>query len=167
MYSTVPDVRDALTPGGVSDDSGTASGLRDGQISDAIREADAVIDTYIGGRYATPVAGALSGDFEPLRSWSRNIATYNATLTYRKGLELAERHPVQLRCSATMDQLKKVADGSLTLPIPGAPEDQAPGDATVVNQYSGTLFWPGDFVRRSPVDGYNRGMFGNNPDWGC
>lgn len=160
-YSTLIDVRRALTPGADPLNTETAAGLKDEDIQDAITQADATIDSYLASRYATPVAAAVSAPLEPFRSWSRNIAAYSATLQWREGLTLDPRHPIALRWADTMDQLTKVAQGLLTLPVPGVDQDQSRRDVTVVNPYDGGLFWPGDFsnVRPSNVGNYNQGRW--------
>lgn len=121
-YSTPTMLRQALAPGPgdvpPTEPSYTAADLSDAQLSDAIAEADASIDTYIGGRYATPVAEVGGATPHPIDYWSRNIAAYNATLTFRQGQDFAETDPVARRYAATMLALVAVRDGKAVLPLP-------------------------------------------------
>jgi hypothetical protein len=67
VYSSIADVRNALAPDGSSTDPATAAGLSDDQVTDAIHEADGIVDSYIGSRYAitqdtaTPARGGFAG----------------------------------------------------------------------------------------------------------
>lgn len=173
MYSTVSMVRLALVPE-IADPSKippspsrTAADLPDPQLADAIAEADAQIDAMIGKFYATPVqpVGSPSPAIpHPLDYWSRNIAAYNATLTFRKGLDLLDTDPVVRRWKATLDALTLVATGKSTLTLP---TNQGPGGATgggpPVNPYSGTMFPMGDFSLTvgdpHPLDGHWRSQW--------
>jgi len=144
-YSTPADVRLALAPTAAEQDPNTAASLADTQLMDAIREADGRIDTFIGGRYATPVIPGPDGTVEPIRSLSRDIAAYLATLTYRKSSDLTNDDPVYRRFAWSMDLLQRVADGDLPLPIPPNEDDVTDGGVTVVNQWRGDLFGPCDY----------------------
>jgi len=158
-YSTVKMVRLALSPGdgNVTDEdnpSGTAADLDDKQLADAIAEADAQIDSYIGARYATPVGAVTvdeshpSGFPHPIDYWSRNIAAYNATLTNRGSQDFTDNDPVARRWKATMDQLNAVQSGTATLPIPPV-DSSSPGAGAgagePINAYSGNLFTADNF----------------------
>lgn len=163
MYSTVVLVRNAISPapgGSEWDDSqqpdpatptNTAADLSNEQLTDAITEADSKIDSYIGGRYVTPVINDGSGVPyvsipHPLDYWSRNIAAYLATLTYSKRQDFSDEDPIARRYNATILDLVAVRDGKAGLSVPEnvtATSDAAVG--TVVNQYYGQLFGPSDF----------------------
>lgn len=165
-YSSPAMVRMALVPSsdGSKPDppSNTGADLSDAQLSDAIAEADSVIDSYIGHYYAVPVAPILSGENEdgitvgaiphPVDYWSRNIAAYNATLSFREGQDFADTDPVARRYSATMLALTAVMRGQATLQIP---DNTGPAAATgagqPVNPYAGDLFDPRDWNLR-PLD---------------
>lgn len=155
-YSTPAMVRNALNPGtdGTAPPdpaSGTGADLSDTQLNDAIAEADAVIDSYIAKYYAVPVAEIITGSDEdgtvgaiphPIDYWSRNIASYNATLVVRKSLDFTDDDPVARRYNATMSALVGVSKGQATLQLP---ENQTPNAATgagapVNPYYVGDLF---------------------------
>lgn len=106
-------------------------------------------------RYSVPVETVLQGDppleqevaVQPVRYWSRNIAAYLATLTWRKGTDLTADDPVRLRYDSTMQLLTAIRDGKATVDLPDA-DDTAPGEITVINSYEGKLFTAEDFGLR-------------------
>lgn len=159
-YSTVIEVRNALSPGAFDDGDApysngnltrTAADLSNEQLDDAIAEADSLIDSYIGGRYATPVLLDFSGAPylavpHPLDYWSRNLAAYNATLTYRKSQDFTDNDPVARRYTLTMAALTSVRDGKSTLNIPiNATDSGQVGAGPVYNNYPYELFPTRDF----------------------
>lgn len=163
-YCTVQDVRNALTPKGLSADNTeagkTAATLPDWQIIDAINEAETLIDAFVKARYTIenedveeptdpaddpPIMGTVSVAPKPIRLWTRTIAAYFATLTFREGKDLEERDPIQLRFITVMQLLTGVRNGTFDIPLP--PIDPADVDAGVeiVNIYEGDLFALEDF----------------------
>lgn len=151
MYSNVEDVRNALTPGADSDDTSTASGLEDEQINDAIQEADAIIDSWISGVVVVP--SVIDDDNPdgiapyPVRYYSRNIAAWLATLTFKRNQDVPPDDPVRLRYVETMKLIERIATGDYVLPNPPfVPPESAEGQGgAIFNQYEGTLFGPDDF----------------------
>lgn len=145
-YSSIVDVRNALTPGADASDQTTASILEDSQIQDAINEADSVILAYIGADYSVPqdpndtlVAVA------PVRWWSRDIAGFLATLTYKRNKDVTTDDPVRLRYNMVMSMLTAIRDGKGSVDLPPADPDAGDGDVTVINLYTGDLWGPADF----------------------
>lgn len=172
-YSTPTMVRLALSPttdGSVppSPPSGTGADLGNDQLTDAIAEADSLIDSYIGKYYTVPVAlqlansdsdgdGAGTGMIpHPIDYWSRNIAAYNSTLTVRKSLDFSDDDPVARRYNATMAALVAVSKGQATLQIPDntSTNSGTGAGAPVSPYYVGDLFGPEDWNLR-PI----------SPDW--
>jgi phage gp36-like protein len=153
VYSTVFEVRAAVSSSGgaenpPSQETGTAADLSNAQLTDAINEADSVIDSYIGGRYTTPVASVNDAVPHPIDFWSRNIAAYLATLTKRGSQDFADTDPIARRYTATMLALTAVRDGKAVLPdpIPEILTDTGSGGASgVINTYEGDMFRLGDF----------------------
>lgn len=159
MYSSPTDVRNALTPGADENDLTTAASLEDPQIQDAIKEADGTIDTYLSGKYGIPTdPDATPPDsvaVYPIRAWSRDIAAFLVTLTFRKSKDLEDNDPIRLRFNWVISVLEKIAEGDLTpnLPQPPDPPDgYGPQGAFVYNVNPFKLFTPADVW---PVGGYS------------
>jgi phage gp36-like protein len=149
-YSTPAMVRQALVP--TSDGSPpdplthTAADLSDAQLLDAISEADATIDGYIGGHYAVPVAPVSGVIPSPLAYWSRTVAAYLATCTYRQSLDFADTDPVARRYNAVMSALNAVSTAKMVLQLPSNESGNASsGAGAPVNPYVGDLWTPDDF----------------------
>lgn len=140
MYCTVSDVRKALTPGGDSSNTGTAADLADPQLKDAISEAAARVDAYVGGSYTDPP--------DVIQFWTRDIAAYLATLTWRESKDLSENDPVRLRFIQTISMLASVAKGQLKVPLPEG--SVASSDAAVVNRHPQDLFTEQEFALGNP-----------------
>jgi hypothetical protein len=142
-YSQPADVRAALVPGGGSSppvpSSNTAADLTDPELQDAIAQADATIDGRIGAAYAA------SETVPPIvKYWSRDIAAYLATLTFRKSKDIAPDDPVRLRYAFVMGQIL-TPGGFLPEPSPAAEG----GNLTAVNPV-GQLF---------PAENYELGWY--------
>lgn len=155
-YSLPADVRNALAPGvwpvptgQTAPKTGTAADLSDPQLADAIADADSLIDSYLSPYYVTPVAqdpntGRLPSE---VTAWSRNVAAYNATLTYRRGKDLAATDPVALRYAQTMQTLQQVLNGKIRLRNVPTLEGDIGGASVgqVINPYVGSMFGLDDF----------------------
>lgn len=161
-YSTPALVRQALVP--TSDGSqpqtptNTAADLSDAQLQNAIDEADATIDGYLGGFYAVPVADNAQGVTpNPLPFWSRNIAAYVATLSYRGSQDFTDTDPISRRYKDTLAALQNVAAGKMKLQLPENTTGNS-GEAAgqVFNPYVGDLWTPDDFnLSDAPNPGLN------------
>lgn len=158
-YSTPEMVRKAVAPSASADGAlpanatHTAADLSNAQLADAIAEADSTIDSYIGRFYTTPVEpeGDPAAIPHPIDFWSRNIAAYNATLTYRGSQDLSEDDPISRRYRATMEALKAVNAGSAQLLIGLNEGDHSAASAAApYNPLSGDLFTVDDFDLRPP-----------------
>lgn len=151
MFSSVNDVRNALTPGGDTnyDDVSTAAGLPTDQLVDAIEEADSTIRTYIGGSYQIPQSpDDASVAVQPVRFWSRNIAAWLANLTYMGSKDVSPDDPVRLRYNETMAILISIRDGKSRPPLEPVPVSSSGGGGSAVfNLYEGNLFGPEDVLR--------------------
>lgn len=158
MYSSPADVRNALTPGGLGTDTTTAASFDDAQLEDAIKEADGVIDTYIFSQFSIPTdPDATPPDsvaIYPVRAWSRDIAGYLATLTYRKSNDVEVDDPPRLRYLYVMDILEKISEGKLKPNLPPPTGDNEPQGAFVYNLLPYKLFTPAD-VFCPPGRGYS------------
>lgn len=142
--------RDWVTQPTPTDSTNTCADMTDEQLKDAIAEADSTIDGYLARYYKTPVEAALpAGQIHPVDYWSRNLAAYNATLTYSERLDFTDQDPIARRFLATMDLLKQVANGTLTLDglkLPGDGGSATASGASAPHQpYTGDLFDAADF----------------------
>jgi phage gp36-like protein len=154
-YSSVGAVRQALAPSLIDPDqepqtqTGTAANVSNETISDAIAEADSRIDTYISGRYSTPVPTDQSGKTPaPINFWSRDLAAYLVLLTWRKNQNVDADDPVRLRATQVATDLVAVRDGKAHLPLPPnqTGTGQEAGALPAINLgYSGNLFEVGEF----------------------
>lgn len=154
-YSTPELVRRALVPssdGSLPDSpSHTAADLSNDQLTDAIAEADAMIDSYVGRYYTTPVASVGDNVPHPIDYWSRNIAAYNATLTFRGSQDFTDTDPIARRYLATVDALKSVSAGTTNLNLPLNVTDSAvAGVGSAINPYVGDLWTTDDFDLAPP-----------------
>lgn len=144
MYSSVLDVRNALAPGGSESDTTTAASFNPAQLTDAINEADAIIDTHLSLVYAIP-----QSDEDPLvavppvRWWSRDIAAYLATLTFKRSKDIPADEPIRLRFNLIMAQLVAIRDGKAAVDLPPAGGES---EVYVKNLYEGKMFSPEDFA---------------------
>jgi phage gp36-like protein len=140
-YSTLINVRTALTSGGVMAPTSAAS-LTDADIQDKIDEADALIDGYLNARYALPIDGTVP---PVVKMISRDLAASYATITYLGSLPLQPTHPVQIKAAAAMATLEKIRTGEIMLPLPGAGTLQRTDNPVVENLYDGSMFTLGQF----------------------
>lgn len=152
MYSTPQDVRTALTPGGQQSDLSTGASLADEQINDAIAQADTIIDSYLGLLYVIPTSEVPVEGSEPpttvtvapfpVRYFSRDIAAWLATLTFKRNQDIPPDDPIRLRYNMTMNLLQRYSDGTAVLPNPPftAPGGGADSDVGVYNLYDTALF---------------------------
>jgi phage gp36-like protein len=162
-YCTIRDVRLALTPSADAEAKDTAASLPDWQIEDAISEAEGWVNTYILARYTIPSVEVSENPPEdvpdagilvsfvapsPVRGWTRDIAAYLATLTFRKHKDLGKDDPVRLRYAMVVALLEAIRDGKSDLPsatFPPADVDSTSQGVHVENLYEGKLFSPDDF----------------------
>lgn len=134
-YSTVADLRATLNPTGEAQ-SGTGAVLADTELRDAIYRADAEVDAYLSGPYAVPLAAPVPSLVEQI---STDIAAWDATLRYRRGVPLDPNDPVRLRGVEARKLLERISSGKIDLVgITGTVATA--GDAAVVNPYSAP-FW--------------------------
>lgn len=152
-FCTVRDVRLALAPAGLSEGQQDPTQLDDWQIEDAIAEAEGQVMTYIGARYTvTPVSTEVENPDSvdetwtvqvapsPVRGWTRNVAAWLVSLTYRRSKDIGEDDPIRLRYNMTLDLLKDVRDGKSDLALPGVNDTSNGSGVEVVNLYDGQLF---------------------------
>lgn len=117
-YVAPPDIRNAVAPDGSF--TGTCAELDDVQLNGHISRAQGVINSY------TSVA---FNDFNVpvmVKDLTIQLASFYATLAYRKGKELNEMHPVYLGYKDAQLILKGIKDGSITFDPPNLDNDPIP-----------------------------------------
>ena len=136
---SVVDVRNALAADGQTSGTNTAADMDDNALTDAIAEASSVVDSYVGGPYDI-------GDTVPAMViyWTRDVAAFLATCTWRRSKDFAALDPVLLRYQFTISRLAGIFTGTTAMP-----SDQMPTSdvftGSVNNWYSGDLFTPYQF----------------------
>jgi phage gp36-like protein len=130
-YCTVQDVRNALVDPYAPTPTNTAADQSDDAIQDAVSEASAIVDSYLDGPY-DPTTDTIP---TVIKYWTRDIAAYYATLTWRKSLGPGANDPIVLRYDQVLGLLKSVVAGQLPIAMPGATADQP----ITANRYDGVL----------------------------
>lgn len=143
MYSSLVDVRNALTSGGTVETATTAASLPDAVITDQIKEADALIFSYLSDYAIQQDPDDPSVATTPVRYWSRDIAAFLSTLVYKRSKDLPADEPIRLRFNIIMSLLTDIRDGKGSIDLPPAGGDDT--DIAVVNLYEGHLWGPEDF----------------------
>jgi phage gp36-like protein len=169
-YSTPALVRKALIPDSdgtqPTEPSFTAADLSDQQLADAIAEADTYIDSYLSRFYTVPVALVEGATPHPIDYWSRNIAAYNATLSYTAAQPMDADHPVRIRYNGTVEALKAVSTGAAGLNLPhNVTDSMAAGAEAPINPYTGTLFLAEDFDLSAGGNPYMPRPYWNGQGW--
>jgi phage gp36-like protein len=147
VYSSVADVRNAISPEGSATDPSTAASIAEARIVDAIAEADAVLDMFIGARYTIAMDTSLTPNVAKgiVRWWSRTIAAYLITLTFKKNQDIPDEEPIKIRYQMVMDLLTQVQKGDLDINL--IPVDGNDGsDVFVYNHFTGDLWTKEEFL---------------------
>lgn len=160
-YTTLTDVRNVLSAEGKAD-TATAASLSDGALQAAIDDATAEVNVRLAARYDVPFDDDRLGQARPVpdvvRTLTRDIAAYKATLTYRRGAPLDQYDPSVLRYNAADKLLTAIVRGTATLSMDNSPSaDQAAAtEGATFNRNTGPLFTETDMgvgpwlQRRSP-----------------
>lgn len=149
-YTTVDDLRLALSPGGTAD-VGTAAALSDGELADAVAEAQQEVDARLSDRGAPFASDAVPGLIAQI---TRDLAAFKATLVHRKGNPIDPNDPIRLRYAHALDLLRQIGKGEIDLP--GTSDETGPGAAVLLNPYSGDLFVMDDLGLGAPPYGLIR-----------
>lgn len=173
-YCTVRDVRMALAPIADWAKTATAAILSDEQITDAINEAEGIIDGYISRRYLVTLIESEEPDPNnqgqtievlaapvPVRGFARNIAAYLAALTHYQNKDLTEDNPVRLRYGVALTSLIAIRDDKADLPSTFPPAGSTGTGGEVFNLYEGTMFGF-DSVGLSYGPGYSPQVYVDN-----
>ena len=137
-YVDVDQVRRVLA--GSENLSGTAAGLSDEDIADAISRAQTEVDGRLAVRYATP----FTDPPQMVVDITLDVAAYLATLTSRRGEQVQAAEPVALSYQRAQSLLGQVAGGQIPLTVLDQTET-ANSTVETHNPYDGDLFQPDDF----------------------
>ncbi|MFZ5998055.1 MAG: gp436 family protein [Nitrospirota bacterium] len=122
MYSTLDDIK-KLLPAEIiiqlTDDENTGA-INQARVDEAISQADAEIDSYCAGKYTVPFTTVPA----VVKKISVDIAIYN--LYSRKVEEIPDTR--KDRYNNAIRQLKRIADGTITLGIDPAPAPSSEGE---------------------------------------
>ena len=130
LYCTPADVRSNVA--GTDDGTGTCAMLTDGQLSAAIGQASNKVSAYVGTDYETDAATPVVVVPPLVTTLTIQLATYYATLTYRKGKDLSALGSHYLGYADAMATLNDIASGAISVdPVP--PGDPVSGSGHVIN----------------------------------
>lgn len=131
-YCTPADIRNNVA--GTDEGTGTCAAMPDLELNAAISKASTRVNSYTGTAYDPSAVPDLISDL------TVQLATYYATLTYRKSRDLAPTDPVALSYADAMATLKGISSGNITVvpaaPDPGGPPPQ-PSAPRVINTVPG------------------------------
>lgn len=129
MYCLPSDIRSNVA--GTDAGTGTCAALEDPQLLAAIAQASSKVSAYVGTSFVVDAADPVIVVPDLVKNLTIQIATFYATLTYRKGKELAAMDPVYLGYQDAMATLKDVVAGNIEV-APTAPADPTDKPGTVI-----------------------------------
>lgn len=138
-YVSPDEVR--LILAGSENNSGTAAGLSDADINEAITEAQQEVDGRLSDKYTTPFTSPPA----IVVSITKNIAAYLATLTYRRGNPIQTTEPIALLYTRAQNLLAQIVSGAFPLQSPTDGSDEAATGPAVSNPTDGDLWSENDF----------------------
>lgn len=129
-YCAPSDIRSAVA--GTDDGTGTCAMLTDPQLNAAIKQASSKVSAYAGTAWYTDAADPTITVPDLVFNLTVQIATFYATLTYRKGKDLSQYDPVMLGYADAMATLKDIISGNIEVePVP--PGDPVAAGGHVIN----------------------------------
>jgi phage gp36-like protein len=120
MYCLPADIRNNVA--GTDAGTGTCAQLEDSQLNAAIAQASAKVSSYVGTAYVVDAADPVIVVPDLVKTCTIQIATFYATLTYRKGKDLSQFDPVYLGYQDAIATLTDVVAGNIEV-APTAPAD--------------------------------------------
>jgi phage gp36-like protein len=130
MYCLPGDIRANVA--GTDAGTGTCATLNDDQLNGAIGRASAKVSAYVGTSYVVDTADPVITVPDLVMHLTVQIATYYATLVYRKGKALSAMDPAYLGYEDAMKTLADVVNGWIEV-NPTAPADPVDKPGHVVN----------------------------------
>jgi phage gp36-like protein len=120
MYCLPSDVREAV--GGTDAGTGTCAQLDDGALNAAIAQASTKVSSYCGTSWVVDANNPVVTVPDLVTQLTIALAVFYATLTYRKGKDLAAFDPIYLRYQDATRTLADIASGLIEV-APTAPLD--------------------------------------------
>ena len=120
MYCLPSDVRANVA--GTDAGTGTCAQLSDQQLNAAIQQASAKVSAYVGTSYTVDAADPTVTVPDLVFTIAVQLATFYATLTYRKGKDLSQYDPVVLGAAEANRTLQDIVTGKIEV-SPSAPAD--------------------------------------------
>ena len=138
-YCTPTDIRENV--GGTDSGTGTCAQLTDEQLTEAIGRASSKVSAYAGTTFEPDASAPDVVVPDLIASLTVAIATYYATLTYRKSKDLSQWDPVVLGYQDALQTLKDIASGTIQVTPPDPGEPSPTGAARVINTLPRTFTW--------------------------
>jgi hypothetical protein len=129
-YCAPSDIRSAVA--GTDDGTGTCAMLTDTQLSAAIAQASSKVSAYGGTAWYTDAADPTITVPDLIFNLTVQLATFYATLTYRKGKDLSAFDPVYLGYQDALKTLADIISGAIEV-APMPPGDPIAAGGHVVN----------------------------------
>jgi phage gp36-like protein len=120
MYCLPADIRNNVA--GTDAGTGTCAALEDVQLNASIGQASSKVSAYVGTSYVVDAADPVIVVPDLVKTCTIQIATFYATLVYRKGKDLSQFDPVYLGYQDAIATLKDIVNGLIEV-APTAPAD--------------------------------------------
>jgi hypothetical protein len=131
-YCTPTDIRDNV--GGTDEGTGTCAQLEDEQLTEAIGKASSRISATTGTVYEPDASDPAGTVPDLVADLTIALATFYATLTYRKNLAVPVTDPAWLAYQDALTTLKGIQAGQITVdPQPPGEGPGADAAARVIN----------------------------------
>lgn len=129
-YCQPSDIRSNVA--GTDAGTGTCAQLSDGQLLAAIAQASSKVSAYAGTAWFVDANDPVIVIPDLIVTTTVQLATFYATLTYRKGKDLSQFDPVYLGYQDAMRTLTDIQSGKIEV-SPTPPADPVPTGGHVVN----------------------------------
>lgn len=138
MYCLPSDIRANVA--GTDAGTGTCAALEDYQLAAAIGQASAKVSAYVGTSFVVDAADPVITIPDLVVTITVQLATFYATLVYRKGKDLSAMDPVYLGYLDAMATLKDIIAGNIEV-APTAPADPTDRPGHVVQKLPAIFSW--------------------------
>ena len=140
VYYCLPDdIRENVA--GTDSGTGTCAQLTDEQLTDAIGRAGSKVSAYAGTTFEPDAETPVVVVPDLIVTLTVQIATFYATLTYRKGKDLSAFDPVYLGWVEANKMLADIVSGVIQVTPPDPGEPSVSGAAKVINTVPRTFTW--------------------------